>query len=778
MNFRNWLWFFLEIDGRVRQIYNGVVQSLNKKTHLPHSPMGWEEIGVIWERLLNRWGNIRNFAFPLKFPLEGGQILRNDFYKFNRDRRLFLLLMEFTSEVTTTHFKNYYKFFYKGELDFSTVKDNQGEETVEINIIEGGVQRALKAYENVEFDIPLNEENILIEHDGIIIDNNFQSIVNNGDSLDGGFYFKNHIIGLDMTSNEISAAGSAKSTLRTQVSNSNTNIRNTGQYTLKASVAGSIEVIWKFKLIIEYTPSAPGINPAAVFKVVVRSIDESNIAVNQIELLSRTAAEGIPGVYHLQGTTSIPANIKDEFYLYAFCNVEGATGDTQIRCIYEVEDDTIFKLIYQFRGATTYIPALLPEVLHRKLVGKITGNESDAVSVLLPTCSVALTSGDAIRGLKVSSLKISYANFFKAYDTYLLAGQGVENKKIVFEDRQHFFKTGNSTQLGVAKDFTVEDATDLIGSSIKIGHQEQTINNVNGKYDFCGYIIYKVPIESGAAGEIDLQSPFKAGPYEIETLRIDLEGKLTTDDLKDNTIYAIDAIRDTTLYVAEVSFVAVGNVMVTPDTLGLQAGQKTRITGSVSNNYDFDIISVILAGATKIVTLSNPIISVTDEPNVVVTIDVLSGHICPLNRTVIPDSGVPHPETTFNVALRPAELIKKHFPWIAGWTTGYETGILEFIPGNRNNDLVVAGKADKNNIQIAALGEKMFLPKYFTFGTEVPTDLVEVLNNDVNKDFATDWNQHNYEGFLFKAGIAANTEKEQTFKLLSAPGNNLNNLIL
>jgi hypothetical protein len=66
---------------------------------------------------------------------------------------------------------------------------------------------------------------------------------------------------------------------------------------------------------------------------------------------------------------------------------------------------------------------------------------------------------------------------------------------------------------------------------------------------------------------------------------------------------------------------------------------------------------------------------------------------------------------------------------------------------------------------------------YFEFDTEVPINLAELLEANPNRCFSFEHEGEVYLGFSIKAGIAPNDLKEQAYKLISVPTNNLSKLI-
>jgi hypothetical protein len=115
-----------------------------------------------------------------------------------------------------------------------------------------------------------------------------------------------------------------------------------------------------------------------------------------------------------------------------------------------------------------------------------------------------------------------------------------------------------------------------------VGHREQTSDDVNGKFGFNGYQVYTSPYQRGSK-ELDLQSPYKADPYEIELTRINFDGRTTTDSQSDNDVFVIDVNQATTVIETTISFIS-PSLIVVPNGIELLTGMTFSVTGSASND--------------------------------------------------------------------------------------------------------------------------------------------------------------------------------------------------
>lgn len=336
--------------------------------------------------------------------------------------------------------------------------------------------------------------------------------------------------------------------------------------------------------------------------------------------------------------------------------------------------------------------------------------------------------------------------------------------------------------LGEVVDFVKKPATDLKCNTFKFGHLKQDIEDVNGKYDPNGSNLYTGPITKDVK-EYNMVSPYKAGPYEIEILRINLDGKTTTDDNSDNDVFVIASLAQVLIIAMDVSFISSGNYLVFTNDLFVAVGTKFRITGSVFNDGVYDVTNVIYESTTQTV-YTNLTITVA-EFVVPVTVEILSGAVHALNRPAYSTlEGVPS-DTIFNLPyLTPKTMLFRHGRWIRSMNAGLDNKKIAFASGkdNKNTELktVLAGVTvdeDKDEL-ISGLGDYMFLPWYFIFKVPAMIDLPELLEDNPNRLFTfIDESGNVWRGFLRTAGIAPNDFTPQEFRLLASPNNDITKLI-
>lgn len=682
----------------------GIVQKRGLPSPLNFSPDGWQEKTVGWERSLDKLGLIRNFSLSLGFVGDGAIILEYLSNRNNIDFKLWLFVQKRELEVTPTDFSLVHKFYFKQEIDLSTYRKERGK--VLVNLMEGGRSQDLKANENTLQDLALDADPdaIRVKFDGMALENKAIWAVTNGFPELTYWDYKNHIFETFLVRKEVEDLGAARSTTRTQVANSNSAIRATGSYAFKATVAGTLTVKYKFSLLVEYV-SPPGINPAAIVKTVLRRINESNISDFQLELITTGTGTGVPGLYSCDGTASISVSPGDEIYPFTFCNVQGATGDDQLRFTYSGDEPTL-SIEYEFKYPASFVKMLKPGTTFKRLVGKLSGDEAFASSALLDASPICLTSGDGLRGLSGATLPIKFSDFFQTYKAIYFAGQGVEGRKIIIESWDHFFRDDVIIDLGEVKDLEISPAVDIMVNTIKTGYRDQDTDALNGKLEYNTDFLWSTPPKR-IVKELNLQAAFRADPIGIEITRANLQGLTTTDAKTDNQV-----------------FIA---------------------------NIDLD----------------NP---QTDADGVYYN----------LKRAAYTSvTGIYNGESAYNIEeLTPARILLRWSRWFRSIFWKFDSRYIVLNKSTKNKSLATYGGPGGDVIEaadrmIGNLGAPIFEPKKLKFKAVGGDTMFSILNATPWALFRFTSNGIIFKGYFIKGAVAAKTNEEQEFILLSHTDNDL-----
>lgn len=749
--------YILEEDGRSLVVDNGVVTATSTPMPLKNTGDGWQEALFVWERDAEKHGVVRSYSNALGFINDAAKILQTVFHNQGIERKIFYLIQTLKLFITSTTFYFRYVFLYKGEFDLSTFVQEDTKTT--INIMEGGVSKQLKANENTIYEIPFDDDHILVKMNGITI----KQVANYSIPDIELTAVKQYFPPLALTTSELLSRQEIalfSQNFSTYFGGPTYNFSLSTNYFLYTKKAVTVRI--KGRITVNLGSSCFFWFTSGL----VTAADPTQPVVTGGYYYKSPVLLAGDNVLNFDFVANLPAEEK----LFLHANKPFTTDDT-----YQLSE---IEVSFLYAYPTTYVKAHFPEKLGKKIIRRITGSEDNFESPLLQSKSnLVVTSGDAIRGIEVPApvIKTKFNDFYNAFNVVLNAGEGIENDKIIIDEKARFYNPNNPISLGNVKDHKITVAKEYMANTLKIGYPDPQVDDVNGKYAFNGSHLYSSPL-TRVVKEFSLVSPYKADPYEIEVKRINLDGKDTTDNKGDNDVYLlnIDLSSGLTQVVADASFIAANNYMIIPLGIDVHAGQKIRITGS---NFNDGVHTVMGVGSILVATIVVLDGTVVDESSVSVLIEFLSGVIYELKREVydaiegIPDESI---SSIFNIEeLTPARLVEKHGNWFHGMFYQLDTEKLVFQSTPRNADLkttkgtkVVQEKAD---IEISTLAAPLFIPRILEFTGESQNNLVDDMTAAPESCLEYNLNGNTFKGFLLRAAFAPETEKEQTYRLLCTP---------
>ena len=683
---KKWLYFLVDDQGRSLKKNGSVIQAVSQPTSLPNTVDGWQEISIGWERNMNRFGIIRNFSLPLGFVKAANDILRFMYLTGTVETKLFLLIKYLSVELTVSTYKLIYRYFYKGELDLSTI--DVGDSKTTVNIMEGGISKDLAANEGTVYEFPLDDpEAKEAVTDGMLIriTGNYAAMAQDITANNDYFFPMAYL-----SSDNITDATVVHSTCFYEQVLSSPQLALGTNFFLRLDPVRVREFRIYGEIKINNTA---GVNKNFGFEI--RSQSAVYYATGSISYT--------PGQHTItfDQTITIPllVIVPQAFFIQII------PGQASV----DIERSEIFT-VYDYRYKSTLTKFFTPDVLYRKLVGKILGNEAYAASDLLDlNKGLVITCGDALRGITGAKIKTTLKDFFDSYNCWLNAGMGIENKKLRIESKSRYFDdTATVFDLGKAKNLRISPAADLMFNTIKTGYPEQNVGAAWGRFEFNNTSQFTTPIKR-IVKDFPLLAPYRTDPSGIEVTRINLDGKTTTDANTDNDVFAL--------------------------------------------NIDYD------------------------NPNLDGTYNLKR----PAYTTL---DGIPteSQSSVFNIDMfTPKRIFKKHGNWFRSIFYGFETLKFYFQTTQKNRSLktMLAGVTVDEDADetIGNLDAPLFKPYYLEFECQSPQSIVEVLEGAPNTRFSFEWKGETFYGFLMKAGIAPDSNKEQTIKLLCSPSNDITKFI-
>lgn len=477
---------------------------------LAQSPIGWEENVISFKRDTKYWGVIRDFTLPLRFISEGAKILRSQYYFYGIEAQVRLQIYKLNN-LTWIH-----EPFYLGDIDFS--KSDDQIDTFTCNVMQGGISKMIKAYENVKYEIDLDvPEAVDIEIPGIGFTDYANSVTEAG--LMANVYPAINLVINKLLSGDATAQNTVRWT-EAQPDPDNWAFRS-NKDGLNARIYG------------RFSGETQPANGVRVIRMIIMNGGNTGNSVYQ------------PLIFNGSGAFDVTFDFN-----VTLGNGQRVFFDTVGGNI--ILNSSEVNMSYSSVVAPVISKALRPKYVLEQLLRKINNNNPVPVtSYLLDNTewkNLTITSGDGIRQIPGAKIKTSLKDFFTSYDAVLCAGMGINSDSVIFEERESFFTDiVTSANVGKVKDCKFEPALEYFYSSLKAGYKDQSYNELDGKDEFNSEQEWTLPI-TRVQKELNIQSVYRADVRGIEDLRINFitnpDTDKSTDSDSDNDVFFVK-IRET-----------------------------------------------------------------------------------------------------------------------------------------------------------------------------------------------------------------------------------------
>ena len=505
---KEFLYYILTDDGLCYYVDEmGRVLTTGTPTALQYTPDGWQEKMINYVRSDKYYGLVRSFTTPLKFVKDGAKILRHIQYNNFIEGRAWLLIQRLDPS-TYVH-----ELLYKGEFDFSQFKD---EDTfVEINIMEGGVSKYLKANENTPYEITPSGAIIKMDGLALITSATWQVVDGTTTMTDPGWFVPIVLL----QPNEFGVSTNTQNSIgfSSSVPGGEYIIKNETEIEQSFRLNGILGVEEAFDLVY-------------ILRMFVYNEDD-----DQTGTLINTGLISGPISIPLMGLGEVTLQPGERISVSV--TAVSATPESPKGLIFIGSEIT---LSGRFQEEETSIDAIPCDLLFEELVDLATDGQYSGHSDLLEANNnYKITCGDAIRKLEGAKIKTTLNDFIKWANARFNVGVGVEGNVLRLEAKSYFFDSGTEIQdIGEVKDLKISVANQYLAKNVKVGYQSEDYEDVNGRYEFNNSQTYALPF-TRITNELDLVSPYRSDMYGIEFTRINLDGKATTDSTADNDTFVI-----------------------------------------------------------------------------------------------------------------------------------------------------------------------------------------------------------------------------------------------
>ncbi|MDF2189281.1 hypothetical protein [Paraflavitalea sp. CAU 1676] len=517
---KDFLDFITDETGKSFRVNNGMVEAVSTPTPIPVGPDGWQEKSIKYKRNIRYSGLFRTYTNPLKWVKDAALIIRDQLYRKGTETKLY-----YVSHWLDKSFNGgwVHRFFYRGELDLTQTEDEDN--YVETNIMEGDLSKLVNANENTEYELDLNvPEAVTVKMDGLRLKGSRKWIVT--DVKLQGTAAAGHFAPIRYVNGELTDVG---------IIGSSQSPGDTNSYFVRSDTNGQ-QFNWSGPLKLK-------VNSFVLLLQVrlIKRLQDNSL----VTLTTDTVNPPTPGVVYSFNFNyaDYPLNEDEELIISVTCG--GNPGTVNQREVEYVE--TIFTANFNYRYTTTFIKGLRPAYVGQKLLDKLTGGGYTFESNYLSNDwnNLLLTSGDGIRGIDSPKLRISWADFFDSYNVPCNLSSGIRDQKLWVEKKEAAYQSNILLHLGTVRKMKVKPSKDYQYNVLKIGYPDVDTKEVNGRDEFNVTQVYTSPV-TRVKKELTLVSKVIASMYEIEKLRIRLDGQDTTDDASDKRSFFLYVEKDAT----------------------------------------------------------------------------------------------------------------------------------------------------------------------------------------------------------------------------------------
>ena len=554
------LYFLTDNNNQFYSIANGGLKLSAKPVPLEFSPDGWQEVSIQNIRDKNTFSVDRTISSPYTFVEDGADILKHIFYKYGVNAEVNLIICHQQLYCSGGEYGFWYKLLTKLDVDLSTY--NHDGFKVTCNLLEGGFPKYFKANKNTTYEIPLDDLAVNVKMDGIVLHGAINNEVLQKD------YLLSPMAGVDnlylstfFTFNEGEQVGLLSNNVFGDVVSG---IDWTSDNWILKAVKGTT-VKFTGKIAFTYTGSS-----ATTMQVLLNTVLEGESSPNQgFYLFNQAVTNG--STYEFDINQSVA--LVDGENVFITANVDGGTVIAHI-----IMQQNAIKIETATRKEVTYIKALRPIDLFARLIDKVTDGTIEVDSTLLDLEKHKVwTSGNGIRGLSDSFIKISLSDFFGFWDTYKDAGMTVKDGKVILERKVDLINNSDIKALGQISSLKVTPASDLMFNTLKIGYPDKQQEGTNGKQSFNNTFEWSLGA-TRVVKSLDKTCKVITDCYSVELTRVTFDGKDTTDSRQDNDPYI--------LHIESTTRPAVGDI---PEHFRLDRSLNIGTTGLLEPDTVFNL---------------------------------------------------------------------------------------------------------------------------------------------------------------------------------------------
>jgi hypothetical protein len=510
MQGKDFIYFLLDENNNSYYQYGDTVLLSASLKPLEFTPDGWRKIQIQNQRNQTYFAIDRSFTVPLEYVKDGAQILKYIYYNFGVEAKVYMSVCEQRLFFDATNYGFYYTLLYRGEIDLANFKHDSTKVTV--NIMEGGMVKMIKAYENTKYEIPVDvPDAVEIWMDGVEFNVSAKYIIQEGQTtgvhLPGVLFVNSEGTIINTVTNTVFLQGSGSINYGTS---DQWILHNVSDTIIQLRLQGFIKVKADISTFYGFGVQIDASTGLAIYT-------------------NNNFPAGVETTIPFDALFNLPPGEK----LFFTSTYAGAIT-TFIRYL-----DGEVNISYRTKYKPSTIKALRPLYIFQQLISKMSdGLYTPSSTYLQSIQDVVITCGDAIRGIAGAKIKTSLRDFFSSYNRDFGLAMGMMGSTLRMEEKAFWVQYVDFIDLGEVSKMKVSPATDLLINNIKIGTPNQDYDDVNGKEEFNTTHEYSAPI-TRVAKDLNLIGVYRNDCYGIEFTRLNLDGKATTDNDSDNDVFEI-----------------------------------------------------------------------------------------------------------------------------------------------------------------------------------------------------------------------------------------------
>jgi hypothetical protein len=523
-------------------------------TILKSWPDTWQDFSLEWKMDPLFWGRALSLSIPTKFVKDAKRII-DQAYLEQGVNALVMFRIEKMERISETVYD--YKTMYYNRLNFTSIISER--DYVELESEPQGLLAILARKGDQEFEIDMTDGRV-VNYDRILFNQYAKYHAVNETKLYTNLN-KNFIPTIIVDETSIVTDKHGDTAIEFQsiafMIGTDDEIISNDMYFIKCNkdVSVNIQIAIQLKFTIAWY-SGGDFRPSGSVRAKICTADKTEIyATNYVSIGSSdewpSELPYVAGGY--AATANVNMNCNNRFDLkegnkYYIIFERKDVNRSYVDFIGISTTVTLQSSTWTYRGAPKQINTITPSQLGKRLLAKITEGHSGTFDFQIPSeyDSCAITCGDAIRGTEGAKIKTTFNNLFRAYSRlFQLRMDIVENSETsetaIMKPLASFFEKekadgSNVVDLGEVTELRMRPWLDQIVNTIKVGYEDNSYENSDGKGEFNTELQFSTPVETKRS-TLDLMIPYRADSYGIEYVLIDFEKEETADGKADNDVF-------------------------------------------------------------------------------------------------------------------------------------------------------------------------------------------------------------------------------------------------